>query len=139
MTAIADVDMSLDTFSQKTTTLTVEAARNKTRAFGQLPEAKDIPARKTYTIPVTAYSSTVDQCDDDPFITANGDYVYDGGIAANFLPMGTKVRIPELYGDKIFTVNDRMNARYHYRADIWMPTREQAIQFGVQYVTIETF
>ena len=139
LTAIADIDTGPRTISEKTASLIIESIQNKTRDFGTLPKAQDAEARKTFTIPITAYSSTVDQCDDDPFITATGEYVYDGGIAANFLPIGTKVRIPELYGDKIFTVNDRMNARYYYRADIWMSTREQAVQFGVQYVMIETF
>src|SRR3989339_1913243 len=126
LTAIADVDTGPHIISEKTASLIVESIQNKTRDFGILPQAQDAEARKIFTIPITAYSSTVDQCDDDPFITATGEYVYDGGIAANFLPIGTKVRIPELYGDKVFTVNDRMNARYYYRADIWMPTREQA-------------
>ena len=61
-------------------------------------------------------------------------------IAANFLPMGTKVRFPDLYGDKIFVVRDRMNARYGYgRGDIWMPTKAEAISFGVKRVKMEIF
>lgn len=135
----ADVDSGPYYPGKETVALLVSAMQNKTEDYGTLPKAKDAEARQTFLIPVTAYSSTVDQCDDDPFITATGEHVYDGGIAANFLPFGTKVRIPEVYGDKVFTVNDRMNSRYYYRADIWMPTREEAIQFGLQYVTIEVF
>jgi len=96
---------------------------------------------KTYQIPVTAYSSTVDQCDSTPCITANGFDLCENNqenvIAANFLPFGAKVRMPEIYGDRIFTVQDRMNARYYYRADIWMKTREAAVKFGLVYTTIE--
>jgi 3D (Asp-Asp-Asp) domain-containing protein len=96
---------------------------------------------KTYHIPVTAYSSTVDQCDSTPCITANGfdlcKHNQEDVIAANFLPFGTKVRMPEIYGDRIFTVQDRMNARYYYRADIWMKTRAAAVKFGLVYTTIE--
>ncbi|KKP59505.1 MAG: hypothetical protein UR53_C0001G0005 [Candidatus Magasanikbacteria bacterium GW2011_GWC2_34_16] len=90
---------------------------------------------------LTAYSSTVDQCDEDPFIAASGKHVYDGMIAANFLPLGTKIKIPSLYGDKIFTVDDRMNARYGYgRADIWMDApRWKVNEFGVQRVPIEIY
>ena len=33
-------------------------------------------------------------------------------IAANFLPLGTQVKIPELFGDKVLVVHDRMNSRY---------------------------
>src|SRR3989344_3213041 len=60
----------------------------------------------------TAYSSTPDQTDDTPFITAKGTTVRDGIIAANFLPFGTRIKIPDIYGDKIFVVEDRMNRRY---------------------------
>lgn len=94
------------------------------------------PARpeavKTYRLTVTAFSSTPDQTDDTPFTTANGTHVHDGTLAANFLPFGARVRLPEIYGDKIFTVEDRMNARYKLRADVWMASRKEAINFGLQ-------
>lgn len=86
---------------------------------------------------VTAYSSTPDQTDDTPFITAKGTFVRDGIVAANFLEFGTKVRIPELFGDKIFVVEDRMHRRYSDRVDIWFPDRETAILFGKQQAVIE--
>jgi 3D (Asp-Asp-Asp) domain-containing protein len=92
---------------------------------------------KELTVPISAYSSTVDQCDASPFITANGAYVYDGLIAANFLPFGTKVKIPSLFGDKIFTVEDRMNKRYDKKIDVWFADRESAIEFGVRTAKIQ--
>lgn len=88
-------------------------------------------------VEATAYSSTSDQTDDDPFIMASGKYVYDGAIAANFLPFGTKVRFPEIYGDKIFTVEDRMNRRFSDRIDIWMETRREAEIFGIKKLKYE--
>lgn len=90
---------------------------------------------------ITAYSSTVDQCDEDPFIAASGKRVYDGMIAANWLPFGTKVKIPALYGDKIFTVDDRMNARYGYgRIDVWLDApRQEVNSFGVKRLEIEVY
>lgn len=90
---------------------------------------------------ITAYTSTVDQCDDDPFIAATGKRVYDGMIAANGLPFGTKIKIPSLYGDKIFTVDDRMNARYGFgRMDIWLDsTKTDARKFGVKRVEVEIY
>ncbi|MCD4705626.1 3D domain-containing protein [bacterium] len=88
-------------------------------------------------VTVTAYSSTVDQCDSTPFITANGTRVHDGIIAANFLRFGTKVRFPKYSGNKIYTVEDRMHQRFSNRADIWMITRKQAINFGAQRLKIE--
>lgn len=86
---------------------------------------------------VTAYSSTVDQTDSTPFTTSIGTRVRDGIIAANFLPIGTQVRFPEYFGDKVFVVEDRMNPRYYRRVDIWMPTRKEAMGFGVRYLEME--
>lgn len=90
---------------------------------------------------ITAYTSTPDQTDSTPDIAASGKHVYDGMIAANWLPFGTKVKIPALYGDKIFTVDDRMNKRYGYgRMDVWLDVgRAEAIKFGVKRVEIEVY
>ena len=96
-------------------------------------EEPEVKNRKL--VVVTAYSSTVDQCDSTPFITANGTHVHDGTIAANFLKFGTRVRFPSLYGDKIFIVEDRMKS--NYKVDIWFPTRQEAKNFGVKRVEIE--
>ncbi|MFH1610517.1 MAG: hypothetical protein ABIA91_01375 [Patescibacteria group bacterium] len=104
-----------------------------------LPENENIKPKMVRYTTITAYSSTVDQCDSTPFITANGTFVHDGIVAANFLPFGTKIKIPELFGDKVFSVEDRMNSKYHYRVDIWMTTREAAKQLGVKYVKIEVY
>ncbi|MFA5021745.1 MAG: hypothetical protein WC508_01545 [Patescibacteria group bacterium] len=97
---------------------------------------------KTYeNVPITAYSSTVDQTDSDPCSTANGynvcEHNQEDVIAANFLKFGTKVRIPEQFGNRIFTVQDRMNARYYYRADVWLKTHDAAVKFGIVYTKIE--
>lgn len=95
-------------------------------------------AIKKIKVVVTAYSSTPDQTDSTPFITASGKYVRDGIIANNMLPFGTKVRIPSLYGDKVFTVEDRMNRKKsNYHFDIWFPDRISAINFGVKTVEME--
>lgn len=91
----------------------------------------------TVSLPVTAYSSTPDQTDGNPFITASGSTVRDGIVAANFVPIGTQIRIPEYYGDKVFVVEDRMNSRYWKKVDIWMPTRAEAIHFGLRNTYIE--
>ena len=87
---------------------------------------------------ITAYSSTPGQTDDTPFTTASGKHVADGVIANNGLPLGTKVKIPDLYGDKVFVVEDRMNKRMGTnRFDIWMPSTTSALHFGVQKAEIE--
>jgi len=92
---------------------------------------------ETGKVMVTAYSSTPDQTDSSPFITASGTYVHDGTLACNFLKFGTKVKFPSMYGDKIFIVEDRMARHNSYKMDIWMPTRVSALQFGVRTLTYQ--
>ncbi len=92
---------------------------------------------KVHGTTITAYSSTVDQTNSEPFITASGSWVEDGIVAANFLPFDTKIRIPKYFGDKIFVVKDRMNRRYDNRVDIWFPSRSQATNFGITNTDIE--
>lgn len=91
----------------------------------------------TKTLWVTAYSSTPDQTDDTPFITASGKRVRKGIVAINGLPFGTRIKIPDLFGDKVFVVEDRMHRRKKQNIDVWMPTREQALEFGRQKAVIE--
>ena len=90
---------------------------------------------------ITAYTSTLDQTDDSPFIAASGKRVHDGMIAANGLAFGTEIKIPALYGDKIFVVEDRMNKRYGPgRFDIWLDVpRKEAMEFGVKRVEVQIF
>ncbi len=99
-----------------------------------------IPDRKVKAT-LTAYSSTPDQTDSDPFTAASGKRVFDGMIAANGLPFGTKIKIPELFGDKVFVVEDRMNARYGFgRFDIWMDAPRHVVNaFGVKRATVEIY
>jgi|GEM_PF-1425941 3D (Asp-Asp-Asp) domain-containing protein len=87
---------------------------------------------KTMYMDMTAYTSAVNETDGSPFITADGSVVRDGIVATNALPFGSKIRIPSLFGDKVFTVHDRMNQRYYYRTDVWMTTKKEAFAFGVK-------
>lgn len=101
-----------------------------------LPTAPAV--KETKKVTVTAYASVPAQTDDTPFITADGSRVRDGIIAANFLPIGTQVRMPELYGDKVFEVHDRMHRRFRNRVDIWMDSNRKSIEFGIRrQVTLE--
>lgn len=93
---------------------------------------------RTVKMLITGYSSTVWQTDDTPFITASGSDVKDGIVANNGLPFGTEVRIPELYGDKVFVVEDRMNERSGaYHLDIWFSEYDQALNFGAKITHVE--
>lgn len=91
---------------------------------------------KRIAVHVTAYSSTPDQTDDTPFTTAAGTRVRDGIVAANFLPLYTRIKIPEIFGEKVFVVEDRMARRFQNRVDIWFPDRASAIKFGLKKAEI---
>ena len=115
----------------------ISGENNKTAPEEDNAITSNLKVLKTYTVRATAYSSTVDQTDSSPFITASGTRVRDGIIAANFLPFGTVVRIPDVYGDKLFVVEDRMHERYWYNVDIWFPERSLAREFGARKIKIE--
>jgi 3D (Asp-Asp-Asp) domain-containing protein len=95
------------------------------------PVASPTPTIKILHLKVTAYASVPEETSDHPFITASGEHVADGIVAANFLPFGTQIQIPALFGDKIFTVEDRMNQMFNSRIDIWMPSVDAAVDFGI--------
>lgn len=90
---------------------------------------------------LTAYTSEVAQTDNSPCTTANGFNVCEHGvedtIAANFLKFGTKVRIPELFGNRVFIVRDRMNKRHPERLDVWFKDKGAAIKFGIRTARVE--
>lgn len=123
----------------RATALEVAAMQNATMPFGQLPVADLRNPSYVMRVTATAYNSLPEQTDDTPFITASGTHVRPGVIAANFLPMGTLVKIPDYFGDQIFVVEDRMNPRYDQRIDIWMEHVHDARQFGVRTVAIEVY
>ena len=104
-----------------------------------LPIAPNREPQGKRKVVVTFYSSTIDQTDSTPFITARGSEVRDGIIAANFLPFGTKVKLPELFDDKVFIVEDRMHERFTSRIDVWVPTRKEAVDRGVYYTVVEVY
>jgi 3D (Asp-Asp-Asp) domain-containing protein len=87
---------------------------------------------------VTAYSSTPWETDGDPHITASGTKVREGIVANNLLPFKTKIRIPEIFGDKIFIVEDRMSwEKDLHQFDIWFPDYWEALNFGVKKTYVE--
>jgi len=118
--------------------ITEKNFQEKNPTVVRLPEAKEREPRKTMYLTVTAYSSSRDETDGDPFTTASGEKVKDGIIAHNRLPFGTKVRFPEVFGEKIFTVEDRLNPKHgQYIADIWMPSKQEAKQWGAKVLKME--
>ncbi|MBI1960657.1 MAG: 3D domain-containing protein [Candidatus Liptonbacteria bacterium] len=89
-----------------------------------------------HDVTVTAYSSTPEETDDTPFTTATGNTVRDGIVATNILDFGTRVQIPELFGDKVFVVDDRMHPRKTKNVDVWMPTKSDALRFGIRHAMV---
>ncbi|MBT4153111.1 MAG: 3D domain-containing protein [Candidatus Magasanikbacteria bacterium] len=128
---------------------------------GEFPESGERSARYTNWVVATAYSSDPWQTDDTPCTPAMGSFDLckhyeengvEDSIANNCLPLGTKVRFPDLYGDKLFTVRDRMNARYGCnRVDFWVgsetPVNQEIIQtakkearsFGMKQLKMEVY
>jgi 3D (Asp-Asp-Asp) domain-containing protein len=87
------------------------------------------PVKNVIRRTITAYST-------HKHLTASGHRCRNGFVAANWLPLGTKIMIPKLFGNQIFVVADRMNIRYQSRLDVWMSERKQALNFGIQSAEI---
>lgn len=102
------------------------------------PSFEEIKTLRKIKVVVTAYSSSPWETDGNPYITASGNWVGEGIVANNMLPFGTKVRIPEVFGDKVFVVQDRMHWRKgNYHVDIWFPSYWEALNFGAKRTYIE--
>lgn len=146
--AVFSIQIAYPSLAQAAQLRVLANSSKKELTVSESPEGKLLVLAKNVKQPnkvvravITAYSSTPDQTDNDPFIGASGKHVYDGMIAANWLPFGTKIKIPSLYGEKVFTVDDRMNSRYGYgRMDIWMDApRAEVNKFGVKRVDVEIY
>ncbi len=126
------------------------------------PVSADSEPRYEKWVVATAYSSDPRQTDSTPCTPAMPrtdlckyfeEYGLEDTIAANDLPLGTQVKFPELYGDKVFVVRDRMNARYNgkNRIDFWVGSvapdtpeiiaeaKAKARGFGVKRVRMEVY
>lgn len=86
---------------------------------------------------VTAYSPL--ETDDTPFETAIGLEPIEGKtVANNSLPLGTLIKIPEIFGEQIFIVTDRMNQRMAGNYfDIFYEDQKKALEFGVKKTLVE--
>ena len=78
---------------------------------------------------VTQYTSSVEETDDTPNLTASGETTGPGTIACpSRFKFGTIIQIEK----RFYICNDRMNKRYrnsdHF--DVWTEKREDAIKFG---------
>lgn len=84
---------------------------------------------------VTAYTSSVDETDDNPWETASGSRARNGVVACpSKYEFGTRVAI----AGREYTCEDRMNKRYrdleHF--DVWHESKAEAFAFGKQELPI---
>ena len=94
----------------------------------------EIEVAKDFTAEVTAYSSSPDETFGDGLITASGREVHDGLVACpRKYPFGTRFKI----GSRVYTCWDRLHPRFDHRFDIWKPSKEDALQFGLRRMTVE--
>lgn len=105
------------------------------------------PSGRTAVLKSTAYNSLSAQTDSTPHITATGTRTRPGVVALSrdmlrLFPYGTRLRIQDLSGrhpyvnGRIFVVEDTMHARKRNQIDVWMPTRSQAMSWGVRNVRV---
>ena len=82
----------------------------------------------TYVAEVSAYTASDDECGNSNGITASGTHVKQGRTIAapSWIPFGTKVII----GGHEYLVEDRGGYICDNRLDIYMDSREDAMEFG---------
>lgn len=121
---------------------TIEDFIEATSMIAHGPRAKDVRVVVgKVKVTMTAYNSVVEQTDSTPCIAASGFDLCEANeenvVAANFLPLGTQIRIPKKFGNRVFTVQDRMHPRFGDRVDIWFREVQDAKAFGVRQMEIE--
>jgi len=78
---------------------------------------------------ITCYHAITKECDSEPNIGAYGRVAVGGNpigfsCAVNFLSKGTKITIPKLTGQIVWTVRDKLNKRFPQRVDLLFPLDE---------------
>ena len=86
---------------------------------------------------ITAYSSEESQTDSTPYLTASQKQVQEGFIACpRKYPFETQVEI----AGRIYSCQDRKNIRYESYPeeyfDIWFPSTELALEFGIKSLIV---
>lgn len=108
------------------------------------PETASGDHRVVARVACTAYTSCVCETDSTPDLTASltapdkGTIALSRDLLAEFTPgapfrFGDRV---ELIGVGVFRVEDTMAPRWHRRADIWLPTWEEASTWGRRTVLL---
>lgn len=130
----------------------IPSAKAETTIADQRNRANDLVAAlfktdidQTFTtfstpVTVTAYSARAEECDETPWVTADGTPSRIGLLAVSRdiltevgLEMGQRVFLPE-YG--LFEIRDKMNRRFRRRVDILHASPEAARRFGKRTTVI---
>lgn len=83
---------------------------------------------------ITGYSSTPEETDDTPFITASNTQVRSGVVACpQYIQFGTYISID----GKSYICEDRMSTKYPHRFDLWFPDKRSARNFGIQFKEVK--
>jgi 3D (Asp-Asp-Asp) domain-containing protein len=98
---------------------------------------------KAEVFKATAYCSCVKCCDKDPSdqwygITASGKKAKWGTVAVDreIIKLGSKLRI-DSFPETIFRAEDVGGAIKGNHIDVWFPSHQEAIQFGVQNIVVQ--
>ena len=88
---------------------------------------------KKVTMKCSAYTSAANE---GGAYSYSGQRLRDGMVAADLklYPIGTKIFIPKL--NKVFTVTDTGSAIRNQRLDIWMNSKQKALNWGVQTLDV---
>ena len=97
----------------------------------ELPEIKKEPPYTEVRCKITAYSVGDGLTPSD--VMANGQHVFEGAVAYNNVPLGTKIEID----GQMYTVCDRV--AYDDVIDIYMNSIDKANDWGVQYKTVKIY
>lgn len=111
----------------------------------RLPIIPDKQPTNVVKLWLTAYNSHISQTDGNPCNTAFNfnlcEHNEEDVVATNYLYLsyGAKIKIPELFGDKVFTVVDRMNPKFQATIDVWMKDYQSAVKFGRKFTVVEIY
>ena len=115
-------------------------ARNEIAFLTEQVGEMNIPKRYVYFIlKITAYSSDRWQCDHDPFVGAWNNPVKDGMVAVSrdLEKIGITNKCPVIINGKDYVISDRMHWRKRNHLDIWMKTKQEAKDWGVQFKEVK--
>ena len=96
--------------------------------------AHEMASSRAYVAIVTAYSSSPEETDGDPWTTASGKPVREGIVACSGkYPFGTKFLIE----GEVYECLDRLAPRYDHRIDIWKSSKLEALEYGKKELQVQ--